>query len=811
MCPTGVPADHCIPMCEAKTNGYLLLLNLDGEDTKLTCELHHGLYSWVGGSADGGFIGTDPKALFSAIVSGAAGTYVGTLAVDANISTALTIHRGQIVQIAGDRALSARPAWGSGGFVIVEGGSLTLEFVAFLAGKNAHGTAAVVLTVLTGGRLSVADSLLMQPAAAVAEWIQPVPLPCDGGPDGLCRGPHSGAVVLDAAATVSLAVPLVCTFWTEDCRPAVPAGVTTEQHTAGMAAGIPWNADAVCFLHGVAGTAEERQTLEDKERVGSLTAAEAARLQTMRASVVVPDDPNFLVSAGVGIESSPFHERVSSYDPSMPPALRCDAAEHVAGCHGPFGLNRSGTRWYRLPTGKGLPIAPPDAYHCGTGNTGWLSDWPAGAEGQPYESYSTPADGSLPPSVGSPPAAGTMCFDTTGYLDFNPAPGPGYVEKCTTSTVVRAVSCGAFALWALPPVPLSVSGYCLTPDPCADCASAGRCAAESWSGNVGGGSDPANGDGHCACAMGWGGALCDNSVPPPVAGMPPGVSREQHDRAVAAGVDPAADPVCFTAAFVTVPDDPNLLVSAGQGATARDYHYDPSMPPNMRCDSIGPFGLLQGGTDDEADGTRWYRLPAGKGLPTTPLGQWHCGTRFTGWLSGWPAAAEGQPNNSYAITADGSLPPPVGSPPAAGTVCFSGDVTCYYPTPVRAVSCGAFALWQLPPTRSCHVGVPGGAGYCLAPDPCADCAASGRCIVQSWGGRPFGGICANDDSTTDGTNTCSSYYDDHPEDCDHYNDAKFTAALQCCACGGGDRDLVSGHCTCNDGWAGTLCDQRVSG
>ena len=62
MCPTGVPADHCIPMCEAKTNGYLLLLNLDGEDTKLTCELHHGLYSWVGGSADGGFIGTDPKA-----------------------------------------------------------------------------------------------------------------------------------------------------------------------------------------------------------------------------------------------------------------------------------------------------------------------------------------------------------------------------------------------------------------------------------------------------------------------------------------------------------------------------------------------------------------------------------------------------------------------------------------------------------------------------------------------------------------------------------------------------------------------------
>jgi hypothetical protein len=24
------------------------LLNIDGEDTKLACELHHGLYSWFG-------------------------------------------------------------------------------------------------------------------------------------------------------------------------------------------------------------------------------------------------------------------------------------------------------------------------------------------------------------------------------------------------------------------------------------------------------------------------------------------------------------------------------------------------------------------------------------------------------------------------------------------------------------------------------------------------------------------------------------------------------------------------------------------
>ena len=171
-CPPGLPADDCIPMCEAETNGFLLLLNLDGEDTKLTCELHHGLYSWVGGAADGGFIGTDPAALFSAVVSGAAGTYAGTLAAAANISTTLTVHRGQLVQIGGDQTLPEPPEWGTGGFDVMEGGSLALVYVAFLAregGAAADGgeaAAAATLTVRAGGTLSVAASLLLPPLSS---------------------------------------------------------------------------------------------------------------------------------------------------------------------------------------------------------------------------------------------------------------------------------------------------------------------------------------------------------------------------------------------------------------------------------------------------------------------------------------------------------------------------------------------------------------------------------------------------------------------------------------------------------------------
>jgi hypothetical protein len=681
--------------------------------------------------------------------------------------------------------------------------------------------------------------------------------------------------------------------------------VTTEQHAAGLAAGIPWNANAVCFLHGVAdGGGEERQALEQKERAGALTAAEAARLQAARrAYESVPDDPNFLVGAGVGFETFWYDKSISSFksissDPSMPPTWRCDAAvgivlEHpddpngprinVTGeGHAPFGLNRRSTSWYRLPAGKGLPTAPPGKYHCGTPYTGWLSGWPVDADGQPDSSYNIPADGLLPPPVGSPPAAGTVCFD-----------GGGSFGTCRYHTEVRAVSCGAFTLWELPPAPSEGKcfGYCLAPDRCADCAAAGRCAAGSWAGfqpgttcvndDFGGNHDReglsckayhgadrcgqhddddftaatqccacggGNRDrsGHCACAAGWAGALCGEVLPPPVAALLPGVSREQHDRAVAAGVDPAADAVCFTAAFLTVPDDANLLASAGQAGWADWDNYDPRMPSSIRCDAPegtdldswatqghGPFGLRHISTN----GTGWYRLPAGKGLPTAPPGEYHCGTPQTGWLTGWPAGADthlgwasrapgternrdyaagfdagqpGQPSYHYATPADGSLPPPVGSPPVAGTVCFGAErgFTCQCSRRVRAVSCGAFALWELPPVGGCRRDC---SGYCLAPDPCADCAAAGRCAAESWAGYPPETTCVNDDSTKNGNQeSCSSRWPSDPEDCGQNDDDDFTAATQCCACGGGI-DFTPGHCACAAGWAGARCNQRTTG
>eukprot|EP01051_Picozoa_sp_SAG22_P004819 SAG22_NODE_269_length_13236_cov_124.463424_8_plen_412_part_00 len=128
-CPAGLPADDCIPLCEAETHGFLLLLNIDGTDTTLTCSLSDPLYSWVGAAALGGFLGRNVQAFVSAVISGAAGTYVLTLTEDADVGTDLVVQPGQNVIISGDAGLAEAPSWGSGGFTVGEMGSLAVGHV----------------------------------------------------------------------------------------------------------------------------------------------------------------------------------------------------------------------------------------------------------------------------------------------------------------------------------------------------------------------------------------------------------------------------------------------------------------------------------------------------------------------------------------------------------------------------------------------------------------------------------------------------------------------------------------------------------
>ena len=47
-CSDGTPASDCVPACSEDYHGVLMLLNIEGDDSKFACELRHGLYSWVG-------------------------------------------------------------------------------------------------------------------------------------------------------------------------------------------------------------------------------------------------------------------------------------------------------------------------------------------------------------------------------------------------------------------------------------------------------------------------------------------------------------------------------------------------------------------------------------------------------------------------------------------------------------------------------------------------------------------------------------------------------------------------------------------
>ena len=136
---------------------------------------------------------------------------------------------------------------------------------------------------------------------------------------------------------------------------------------------------------------------------------------------------------------------------------------------------------------------------------------------------------------------------------------------------------------------------------------------------------------------------------------------------------------------------------------------------------LGPGGKQMGDTatscshnDQQATGVgggRWYRFDGagGDALPLTPPGQNHCGTSYTGWLSGY----QGPPQNTPAFPEQGRYPLA-----AEGvvdmTACFdyaSGGGSCYGHAMVGVVRCGEFLLWRLADTAAAEMrGNPGGSG-----------------------------------------------------------------------------------------------------
>eukprot|EP01046_Picozoa_sp_COSAG06_P046589 COSAG06_NODE_6623_length_2852_cov_4.446785_3_plen_276_part_00 len=144
-CTDGTAVVDCIPECNAARHGLILLLNLDGDDSNLSCNLAHGLYSWMGAASEGGYLGADLASFFSAVVSGVAGVYLLTLTEDADINTDLTIQPGQDVRISGAPGLTEAPSWGSGRIDIQGRATLALKWVKLASTLYATADASVTL------------------------------------------------------------------------------------------------------------------------------------------------------------------------------------------------------------------------------------------------------------------------------------------------------------------------------------------------------------------------------------------------------------------------------------------------------------------------------------------------------------------------------------------------------------------------------------------------------------------------------------------------------------------------------------------
>eukprot|EP01051_Picozoa_sp_SAG22_P015728 SAG22_NODE_2099_length_3016_cov_3.513198_1_plen_818_part_00 len=140
----------CVPACNATHHGFELLATIDGTDTKFSCNLAHGLYSWTGQASLGGYIGSDFESFFSAVNSAAAGTYAATLREDAHIITDMTIRPGQIVKLSGDGMLAQAPHMGRGDVVVQERASFSLVFV----------TVSGAISVVAGGSVNLVECVL---------------------------------------------------------------------------------------------------------------------------------------------------------------------------------------------------------------------------------------------------------------------------------------------------------------------------------------------------------------------------------------------------------------------------------------------------------------------------------------------------------------------------------------------------------------------------------------------------------------------------------------------------------------------------
>jgi hypothetical protein len=110
-CTDGTATVDCVPECSEAYHGYLLLLNIESDDSKLSCELHRGLYSWVGAANDGGFMGHDAHMFLAAIRSHAPGLFFLAISEDLSTKSMADIIDSQTASMRGGTRDGKWPVW----------------------------------------------------------------------------------------------------------------------------------------------------------------------------------------------------------------------------------------------------------------------------------------------------------------------------------------------------------------------------------------------------------------------------------------------------------------------------------------------------------------------------------------------------------------------------------------------------------------------------------------------------------------------------------------------------------------------------
>jgi hypothetical protein len=184
VCP-GDAVSGCVPTCDASLHGDLLLLNVDGDDSKYSCEMSHGKYSWVGPASDGGYFGEDMLSFLAAVITHAPGVFMCSMGASVAVSTSVDLVVGQHATLQGTTSGNlTTPVWRYSGdeaaFVLQAGAALKIGAVAVASSSGLAFRISAGATITTSALqlLSAGVSSAIQ-CAVLASGIGRQGLACD--------------------------------------------------------------------------------------------------------------------------------------------------------------------------------------------------------------------------------------------------------------------------------------------------------------------------------------------------------------------------------------------------------------------------------------------------------------------------------------------------------------------------------------------------------------------------------------------------------------------------------------------------------